>query len=291
MRRLLAILLWSPVFYGIGRFIARSTIITVVGVQDPKLYPLNTAIRATLVLNEWRWAFVVGAISVANMVALLGWLPGTTRPIAHSIKSGGRRSGICVIALLIAFLLCVGFMHVVRSDLNPRRNFLSEYVLDDYGVVMVSGMVLAGLAAIALSIGLWRSVTTSFWLMLGCASSLLAGMCYIAAAIFKADKPSWDGVIVPATADGVIHDTTAVGAAYLATAVFAVLPPAFWHCPRWRPAVTSSVVAAVMVFALFVLSITLGYLPAGLGQRCWVMITAICAMGVSRRMCGNPRNG
>jgi hypothetical protein len=282
MRRIIAIAIWSLAFYFLARIIMRSTVVAVVGVQDRARYFTDASVKAAEALAAWKWVLAVAAFAVASITAWLGWLPGTsTRQGAVRNESQGWLCGAIAVALMAGFLNCVAIMHVVRSDLDPVRHFLSEYATGKFGCLMIAGMIMAGLGSMTLSIALWRAVTPSFWLLLSCCGSMVAGLGYVAAGVFVADPPRLDDVALPPSITEILHGVTSGNAAFFATMVFLVLPLAFWHCPRWRSLFWQSAAAACLVFTLHSM---ISRLPGGLGQRLWVIMTTLCAMFVACRL-------
>jgi Protein of unknown function (DUF998) len=53
-------------------------------------------------------------------------------------------------------------LHVVRTDFDPGYRYLSEYAVGPYGTLMTSTFYVLSAGSVALAIGLWRSVSSSY---------------------------------------------------------------------------------------------------------------------------------
>src|SRR5215218_2681588 len=102
--------------------------------------------------------------------------------------SGGERRALRVLALLAivgiaAFLLSLAALHFLRPDVNPVLEPMSNYAVGPYGFLLTAADIGSGLAALALTFGLYlsiappgRSYVGLFLLGLYGVSVLLAGI-------------------------------------------------------------------------------------------------------------------
>src|SRR5436190_19360601 len=84
---------------------------------------------------------------------------------------------------VVYYASAIVLLHVLRTDFDPRYRYLSEYAVGPYGALMSSTFFVLSAGSLALSIGLWRSVSSKlrflpgllFWLAWTCAV-FLAGV-------------------------------------------------------------------------------------------------------------------
>jgi hypothetical protein len=158
----------------------------------------------------------------------------------------GRATGLSLAAILLV-LGCFGAMvvlHVVRTDLDPFRQVMSEYANGRFGWFMTAAFYAMGLACIVLAVRLGRAVerrklTAAMRVLLG-----VGGGGLILAGIFEVERPA-----VPDTIEEIIHsDATLTAFTMIITAMllFAVVCRSD---PRWsdfrRIAAVLAIIAAV----------------------------------------------
>src|SRR5687767_5601448 len=68
---------------------------------------------------------------------------------------------------VIYYVIVIALLHVLRTDYDPGYRFLSEYVIGPYGELMRSTFFVFGVGALALSFGLWRSVSSKLRVLPG----------------------------------------------------------------------------------------------------------------------------
>jgi hypothetical protein len=171
-------------------------------------------------------------------------------------------------------------LHLFRTDFDPAYRYLSEYAVGRYGALMTSTFFVLSAGSLALSIGIWRSVSSKlrffpgllFWLAWACAVFL--------AGVFSADLQG-----TPHTRIGQIHEQMgmiAFPSACLAMVLISV--PLRWENAWktvWRVAVLLSVVVVVgfLVFGRFAQA-DLG----GLAQRIFLAATLIWMWILGRKL-------
>lgn len=92
----------------------------------------------------------VGDIALADVAAARG---------SSRIATSSRR---IVFVCVAYFAIAVATLHVLHPDLDPRFHFMSEYLLGDYGWLMLTAFFTLGLAPFALAFEL-REVHPSSW--------------------------------------------------------------------------------------------------------------------------------
>jgi hypothetical protein len=199
-----------------------------------------------------------------------GWLRELVRP----------PYGTSLIAVVLA-ILCFGavvVLHVVRTDLDPLGNVLSEYANGGYGVIMTTVFYGAGLASAALGWRLrsaldWHGVTVATPALL-----MLAGVAMITGGIFEVGLPD-----EPESMAEAIHSYASIGAFVVLIVAMLLLA---WACrfdARWqtyRPVATLLAVTAAVAAALSPLADRTPW--PGAAQRVlggavllWLLLTAL----------------
>ena len=120
-------------------------------------------------------------------------------------------------------------LHLLRDEIHPVRQVMSEYANGSHGIVMTFVFYAFGVSALALGYRLSRtrerrrSMRAVPWL-LG-----LGGISLIAAGVFEVERP-----LVPDTIEEVIHSNATIVAFVLVIAAMVVLSYAARSEPRWR---------------------------------------------------------
>ena len=80
-------------------------------------------------------------------------------------ERGGANARLNIVASYVTVLSVVYYasaivlLHLLRTDYGPGYRFLSEYVIGPYGALMTSTFFVLSVGSLALSFGLWRSVS------------------------------------------------------------------------------------------------------------------------------------
>ena len=122
-------------------------------------------------------------------------------PRATTPNASGRATGMSLAAILL--VLGSGAMvvlHLVRTDLDPVRQVMSEYANGRFGWFMTAAFYALGLACVALAVRLGRAIarrrlSVAVRVLLG-----LGGLGLILAGVFEVERPA-----VPDTIEEVIH--------------------------------------------------------------------------------------
>jgi di/tricarboxylate transporter len=155
------------------------------------------------------------------------------------------------LAAIILALACFGavmLLHVLRGDIDPLRQVMSEYANGSHGPIMTVVFYAFGLSSLALAFRLRRAINRR-----GAAKPLplllaLAGVGLIAAGVFEVERP-----LVPDTLEEVIHsDASVVAFVFLITSMLLFslacrTDPRWWNF-RWT-SLALAVIAAVAAMA------------------------------------------
>lgn len=199
-----------------------------------------------------------------------GWLRGLLRPPYGTSLSA-------VVLAVLAFSAVV-VLHVVRTDLDPVGNVLSEYANGGHGVIMTAVFYGTGLASAALGWRLrsaldWRGVTVVVPALL-----MLAGLALIVGGVFEVGLPE-----APESAAETIHSYASIGAFVLLIAAMLLLAHACRHDARWQTYRPIATVLAMTAAAAAAISPVADRTPwPGAAQRIlggtvllWLLLTAL----------------
>lgn len=167
--------------------------------------------------------------------------------------SFSRTSARLAVAGAAVFLLLLGVLHVVKSELDPSWHFISEYAIGRHGWLMVIAFASLGLGCAALFAAI-RSQATTKGGRVGLAFLLVAAVGLVIAAAFTSDPVI--AVEDEVTTHGTVHGVgTVLGT--LGIPIAAVLiARGLRRNPRWtdarRPLVAATALALVgfLVFEL-----------------------------------------
>jgi hypothetical protein len=215
-------------------------------------------------------------------------VPGDRADAVDDQPRAHRATGASLIALILAL---VGFgavmlLHVLRGDIDPIRQVMSEYANGSHGRIMTVVFYACGVSSIALGFRLMRAFDGGAaarlipWLL------ALAGVGLILAGIFEVERPS-----VPDTLEEVIHSNASIAAFMLLIAAMFLLSfvcrtDPHWQSYRWT-STSLAVIAAVAAMAT-PLSTGSGWSGAvqrvlGLSAALWLLLTALHVRGKAFR--------
>ena len=132
----------------------------------------------------------------------------------------------------IIFIILLALLHVIKSDIAPSWNFISEYQVGRFGWLMSLAFVSLGSSCLFLAIALWHEV--SLVGKIGIVMMLLSSAGMFMAAIFKTDPLNTSPELV--TQSGMLHQWGAMldqipFAALLIT--IALFRKKEWHVNHW----------------------------------------------------------
>ena len=181
---------------------------------------------------------------------------------------------------VVYYVSAIVLLHVLRTDYDPGYRFLSEYVVGPYGALMTSTFFVLSVGSLALSFGLWRSVSSKLRFLPG----LLLWLTW-ACGVFLAGMYPTDLQGLPETRIGQIHNQMGMIAFRSATLALPLLSfPLRWE-QRWRSAWPATVVLSIAVVASFLatgwlFTIRLG----GVGQRMFLAGTLTWMLILGRKL-------
>jgi hypothetical protein len=153
-----------------------------------------------------------------------------------------RATGASLIAIILA-LICFGavmLLHVLRGDIDPLRQVMSEYANGSNGPIMTVVFYAFGLSSVALAFRLRREISRRGITKLIPVLLALAGIGLIAAGAFEVERP-----LVPDTVEELIHSNASVVAFVLLITSMFMVSLMCWNDPRWWAFRWPSLVLAV----------------------------------------------
>jgi hypothetical protein len=151
-------------------------------------------------------------------------------------RSPERATGasLAVILLVSACFGAMALLHILRTDLDPVRQVMSEYANGRYGAYMTAAFYLFGLAAIALAVRLRRALLSPVTGRGDRGAAVvpillsLAGLGLFLAGVFEVERP-----LVPDTIEEVIHSDAALAGFALMIIAMLVFAVVIRTDPRW----------------------------------------------------------
>jgi hypothetical protein len=181
---------------------------------------------------------------------------------------------------VVYYATAIVLLHVLRSDYDPGYRYLSEYARGPYGALMTSTFFVLSAGSLALSFGLWRSVSSKlhflpgllFWLTWACAVFL--------AGIYTGDLQG-----TPPTRIGQIHDQMGMIAFPSAAVALPLLSLALRWEKVWRSAWPITMLLSVAVVVCLLAFDRFGQMGlGGLDQRIFLGGTLIWMWILGRKM-------
>jgi hypothetical protein len=181
----------------------------------------------------------------------------------------------------------IGLLHVLRTDYDPGYRYLSEYVVGPYGALMTSTFFVLSVGSLALSFGLWQSVSSKLRFLPGLLLWLTWACAVLLAGIYPGDLQG-----SPQTRIGQIHNLMGMIAFPSAALAMPLLSlPLRWE-QRWRSVWRVTIVLSFAVFACFLMWDRLeGIRLAGLDQRVFLSITVGWMLILCRKLLTIEKQG
>ncbi len=201
-------------------------------------------------------------------------------PSTSPSRKAARATGGSLIALVLV-TICFAAMvllHVVRTDLDPVRQVMSEYANGRYGFVMTAAFYAFGLSAVVLAIRLGRSLARRPLTVFVRVLLALGGVGLILAGIFEVERPA-----VPDTLEEVIHSDATLTAFTLIITAMLVFAAICRREERWADFQGIALGLALVAALAGAFSPFAGQTPAnGIAQRVlglavvlWLLLTAL----------------
>lgn len=178
-------------------------------------------------------------------------------------------------------LVCLVALHVVRSDAPPVQ-YLSDYALGPYGVLMTQALVAGGAGTSALAFAIAMRARGSFFSRITSVLMLVGGAatCLLAAYPTDLNPPG------PSTPAGEMHsmfEYLRVVCSAFATVLWAL---ATRRDPRLHRHRRATVVGAALTFGAVLLSVYLPDSHTGLVQRFWIAVNLAWGFTVAQAIAG-----
>lgn len=181
-------------------------------------------------------------------------MSATPSPIHASTAARAARWATVSIACSVFFFVAVILSHLIRTDLRPTTHFLSEYALGTNGFVMTAAFAVLGIGNLALTLGLWPSITAARHARVGVVLLGIGGIALLLVAIFPAEiEPDMSALSL----SGQVHDVAAL-IFFVATVVGSILIAlGFRRELQWQShagsEMTLALLAAVALLAFLVI--------------------------------------
>ena len=186
---------------------------------------------------------------------------------------------------IAGYLLNLAALHFLRTDVNPMVEPVSNYAVGAYGFLSTAANIGSGLAALALTLGLYLSIASPARSRVGLFLLGLFGVSELLAAIFPID------VGAQATTIGTIHNIVGNIAFFGFLAAVILLSWSMGKDEQWRSLRRPALALALVVLGMAVLTIVganigIGF---GVGQRLfnvtsmgWMLLVALRLRSISQ---------
>lgn len=180
------------------------------------------------------------------------------------IKQPSHLFGGVGLAAALFFLLSIGFLQIVRTDVDWTTHYVSDFVNGPIGWLFVVSALVHGVGNLSLGIGLGRSLGKGTLRSWACGLLVASATGILVAAVFPTDPAN-----SPTTWVGTVHSSAVTLSFILELAALFLFAMAFARSRRWKPHARLSLALAVLAagsLSVFFLLLVLEQLP-GLGER------------------------
>jgi Protein of unknown function (DUF998) len=181
---------------------------------------------------------------------------------------------------VVYYASAIVLLHVFRTDFDPGYRYLSEYARGPYGDLMTSTFFALSTGSLALSLGLWRSVSSKLRFLPGLLLWLIWACAVFLAGIYTGDLQG-----TPRTQIGKIHDRMGMIAFPSAALALPLLSFALRWEKGWRSAWPATMLLSVAVVVCFLAIDRFGQMGlGGLDQRIFLGATLMWMWILGRKM-------
>jgi hypothetical protein len=173
-------------------------------------------------------------------------------------------------------------LELLRSDYNPLRNMLNEYLVGPFGFLGTAAACMLAAIFAMLLLGLRRSVRPSGFLTASCVLLGVVAISLCVSAVYPADAWPPEGSRPTLTGAGIIHLVSAVRFYALLLALLLTLPGAYKRDEKWRSFSPVILFLGFLILALQVVFIFAPFDLRGLVQRgiglvilVWLLLTSL----------------
>ena len=202
-------------------------------------------------------------------------MPRTSSPRKAERATGGSLVALVLVAICFAAMV---LLHVVRTDLDPVRQVMSEYANGRYGFLMTAAFYAIGLSAVVLAMRLGRALPRRPLTVLVRVLLALGGVGLVLAGIFEVERPA-----VPDTIEEIIHSDATLTAFTLIITAMLLFAAICRRDARWADFKGIALGLAVVAAMAGAFSPFAGQTPVnGIAQRMlglavvvWLLLTAL----------------
>jgi hypothetical protein len=181
---------------------------------------------------------------------------------------------------VVYYTSAIVLLHILRTDFDPGYRYLSEYARGPYGALMTSTFFALSAGSLALTLGLWRSVSSKLRFLPGLLLWLIWACAVFLAGIYTGDLQG-----TPGTQIGKIHDQMGMIAFPSATIALLFLSLALRRENEWRSAWPATMLLSVAVVICFLALDRFGQIGlGGLDQRIFLGATLMWMWILGRKM-------
>ena len=205
-----------------------------------------------------------------------------TNKAATMMESQGRLRVAALLALLAivgiaGYLLNVAALHFLRSDVNPLLEPVSNYAVGPYGSLLTAADIGSGLAALALTFGLYLTVAPPGRSYVGLFLLALYGVSVLLAGIFPIDVGG------EATTFGIIHNIVGNISFFGFPIAVILLSLGMGKDERWRSFRRRALALSMVVVLTVILTIVGSNLGIGYGvtQRIFNVAALVWMLAVA----------
>ncbi|MFZ5850089.1 MAG: DUF998 domain-containing protein [Actinomycetota bacterium] len=198
-------------------------------------------------------------------------------------SSSGLARGLGFVGLagVLAFLGTVVVLHLVRADLSPVNDFVSDYANGRLNALFTVGVLAHGAGNAAIAVGLARDLGPGRAARTGATLFALAAVGLLVAGLFRTDPAG-----AAASLEGVIHARAATLSFPVELLALLLLSSAFRASPAWQTYGRRSLVLAVVagVAMLWMFGAVLSSWAPGLAERGALGAFAVWELSTAVRM-------
>ena len=209
-------------------------------------------------------------------------LTGANRESTMMESQGSSRMTMVLALLTIVgiavYLVNLAALHFLRPDVNPMSDPVSTYAVGPYGFLFIAANIGSGLAALALTLGLYRGIAPRGRSYVGLFLLGLYGVSELLAAIFPID------VGAEATMAGTIHNIVGNISFFAFPIGVILLSLGMGKDERWRSFRRTALAMSLLVVLTVILTMVGSNLGIGFGltQRlanvtnlAWMLVVAL----------------
>jgi hypothetical protein len=206
-----------------------------------------------------------------------------TNQSSTMMESQGSSRMTMVLALLTivgiaVYLVNLAALHLLRPDVNPMSDPVSTYAVGPYGFLFIAANIGSGLAALALTLGLYRGIAPRGRSYVGLFLLGLYGVSELLAAIFPID------VGAEATMAGTIHNIVGNLSFFAFPIGVILLSLGMGKDERWRSFRRTALAMSLLIVLTVILTMVGSNIGIGFGltQRlanvtnlAWMLVVAL----------------